>query len=355
LSRPPNKVGRAFVYMDITNLKKALTGQPAYRYKQVNLAIFGQLINSWAEATGLPKDLREKLQAECPLEIQAEVIADKRSEKAGIVLADGSIIESVLIKNSDGRNTVCVSSQVGCPLKCAFCATGQNGFRRNLTVDEIIMQVLFFARQLKLKEERVDNVVFMGMGEPFLNTENVLSAVKSLNDKEGLNIGARNISISTSGLPEGIHALTKFPLQINLAISLHAPNDNLRQTLMPIAKKYNLKSIWRALKDYLEIKNRKLMFEYIMIDGVNDSDKQAQELGELLLELPKHLLMVNLIPYNLSLDSAGSSEFKPSKAGRIETFKKILFRRGIETTIRESLGSSISGACGQLAGKRNLR
>lgn len=332
--------------MDLSSLSKILADQPAYRYRQVREAVFKQLINNWDEARNLPKELREELIADCPLEIKAEEIKDKRSAKAAIYLADGNVIESVLINNNDGRHTVCVSSQVGCPIGCDFCATGKIGFRRNLTAEEIVEQVLYFARQLKAEEERVDNVVFMGMGEPFLNTDNVFKAIEGLNDKEGLNIGARSISISTVGIIEGIKKMAKFPLQVNLALSLHAPNDQLRDQLVPINKKYPIKKLWPALENYLEETNRKVMLEYVMIAGINDSDKLAQELAKIIGELPKKLVLVNLIPYN------PTGSYRASPASKLEAFKNILGRNGIEAVVRESLGQNILGACGQLAGKK---
>lgn len=334
--------------MDSLAIKKILADQPNYRHKQVQEAVYQQLISDWEEATVLPKDLRGRLAQEAPLEIKAEIIADGAIEKAALALADGNLIESVLIKNADGRNTVCVSSQVGCALGCAFCATGQNGYKRNLTAEEIVSQVLLFARRLKKSAARADNVVFMGMGEPFLNWDNVSEAIRILNDKDGLNIAARAISISTCGITAGIRALIKFPLQVNLALSLHAPNDKLRQELMPIAKKYPLKNIFDALKDYLNDKNRKAMIEYLMIDGVNDSASLADELADLLEDIPKHLLIINLIPFN----PISASKFRPSPMNKIKGFKNSLGRRGYEATIRESLGGSLSGACGQLAGKK---
>ena len=332
--------------MDLSSLSKVLADQPAYRYRQVREAVFKQLLDNWEEAKNLPQELREKLSAACPLEIKAEESKDRRSAKAVIRLNDGNIIESVLINNNDGRHTVCVSSQVGCPVGCDFCATGKIGFKRNLTAEEIVEQVLYFARQLKAEEARVDNVVFMGMGEPFLNTANVFKAIESLNDQAGLNIGARSISISTVGIIEGIKKMTKFPLQVNLALSLHAPNDQLRDQLVPINKKYPIKKLWPALLNYLEETNRKVMLEYVMIAGINDSDKLAQELAKIIGELPQKLVMVNLIPYN------PTGSYRASPASKLEAFKNILGRQGIEAVVRESLGQNIFGACGQLAGKK---
>lgn len=222
--------------MNLEKLKLVLEGQPKFRYKQVYQAIYNDLIGDWMENSTLPLSLREELNEECPLNIEAELFGSEKSEtqKALLTLADNNKVETVLMRHEDGRCTVCVSSQVGCPLGCAFCATGKLGFKKNLTVDEIISQVLFFARLLKKENIRVSNVVFMGMGEPFLNYDNVMAAIKILNDKDIFNIGARHISISTSGVIEGINKFIKEDLQINLAISLHAPNDNLRAQLMPI-------------------------------------------------------------------------------------------------------------------------
>lgn len=333
--------------MNLSQLKKFLADEPAYRYRQVEEAIYQKLIADWSEATNLPQGLREKLAKEAPLDIAAKIMADGPTQKALITLSDGVVIEAVKIKNIDGRNTICVSSQVGCALGCAFCATGQAGFKRNLTTEEIVSQALVFGRELKKLDEQIDNIVFMGMGEPFLNWENVSEAIKIFNDKNGLNIASRSISISTCGITSGIRALIKFPLQVNLALSLHAPDDRLRQELMPIAKKYTLKNLLTAVADYLSEKKRKVMIEYLMIDSVNDRPKQAEKLAELLEPLPKHLIMINLIPYN------PTGRFKPSPAKAVRDFKQILGRLGFEATIRESLGGEISGACGQLAGKVN--
>jgi 23S rRNA (adenine2503-C2)-methyltransferase len=231
-------------------------------------------------------------------------------------------------------------------LRCTFCATGQNGFSRNLTSEEIVEQVIFWARYLKTegKGEKVDNLVFMGMGEPFLNYDQFIKAVKFINNPETLNIGARRLSVSTVGLTEGIKRLAGEKLQINLAISLHAPNDELRRELMPIAQKYSLREIFKAVDNYIVKTGRRVMFEYLMIKGVNDSDKQAQELAEL---MAKPLYLVNLIPYN------PTGKFRPSDRERIDAFKKILEERKIPVTVRLSFGGSINAACGQL--RRGLK
>jgi 23S rRNA (adenine2503-C2)-methyltransferase len=333
--------------MDFFNLDKILSGQPKYRRGQVWRWIFVGLIDDWDLASDLSKELKELLNEKLPLKIDYQLVADRRSSKAVIRLFDGEVIESVLIENKDGRHTVCVSSQVGCPLGCAFCATGKGGFKRNLSAEEIIIQVLIFARLLKPDGGRVDNIVFMGMGEPFLNWDNVKKSIEVFNDPQGLNIGARSISISTCGLIEGVEELIKFPLQVNLAISLHSASDDLRSRLMPIANTVSLRELMKAVKKYLLVKKRKVMFEYVMLEGINDDPAQAVELIELIKNLGAGPVMVNLLTYN------PTGKFKPSSPESIKRFKKILVEGGIEAIIRESVGGKILGACGQLAGKKS--
>ena len=325
------------------NFEEILKNEPKFRLKQVKQAVFCDLIESWSEARALPKSLQEKLQKEISLDIKTEVFASDNEEvvKALVILEDGLKVESVLMRHKD-RNTVCVSSQVGCPLNCSFCATGKLGFKRNLTSDEIAGQILFFNRYLKHEKQRVSNVVFMGMGEPFLNYENVMGAVRILNDKDGLNIGVRKISISTAGIVEGIEKLAQENIDVNLAISLHAPNDELRRRLMPIAQKYSIAEILKAVNEYIELTNRKVMFEYIMIKDVNDSEAHAEELARL---MNHKLYMVNLISYNIT------GTFRPSSPEHIKEFKKVLEDYGIEVTQRFKLGRGVRGACGQLAGE----
>lgn len=326
------------------NFEEILKNEPKFRLKQIKQAVFCDLIEDWGEARALPKSLQEKLQKEISLDIKAEVFASNNEEviKTLIILEDDLKVEAVLMRHKD-RNTVCVSSQVGCPLNCSFCATGKLGFKRNLTSDEIVEQILFFNRYLKHeKNQRVSNVVFMGMGEPFLNYENVMETIGILNDKDGLNIGIRKISISTAGIVEGIEKLAQENIDINLAISLHAPNDELRKKIMPVANKYSIAEILKAVNEYIELTNRKVMFEYIMIKDVNDSEAYAEELARL---MNHKLYMVNLISYNTT------GIFKPSSPEHIKEFKKILEDYGIEVTQRFKLGRGVRGACGQLAGE----
>lgn len=330
--------------MDFFCPDEILKKEPSFRKKQVRETVFKNLLESWSEATNLPPGLREKLEKECPLKINAQLLTspDKQSAKVLITLKDGLKIETMLMKHGD-RHTVCVSSQAGCPLGCSFCATGKAGFKRNLETSEIIEQLLFFARLLKKENARVSNIVFMGMGEPFLNYENVLAAIRIINNEEGLNIGARHISISTAGIVEGIKKLAQEPLQVNLAISLHAPDDELRSRLMPINKKYPLGAVLEAVNEYLSSTRRKVMFEYIMIKGVNDSDERARQLGKLLGAGP--LCFINLISYN------PTGLFEQSEPERVRAFRQILEKAGLTVTERYRFGRGIKGACGQLSGE----
>jgi len=353
--------------MNLSKLPSLLAKEPKYRFKQINDFLFKDYISSWEEASSLPKSLRETLKEECPLEIKADLFKSKSaasSSKALIYLEDGETVETVLIRhkaaldekeknnehtkganNSDFRYTVCVSSQVGCPLGCLFCATGDFGFRRNLIANEIIEQVIFWQRFLRQegKEGALDNIVFMGMGEPFLNYQEFIKAVKFINNPETLNFGARRISVSTAGLTEGIKRLSGEKLQINLAISLHAASDDLRRKLMPIAKKYSLKDLLAAVDSYIAKTGRRVMFEYLMINGVNDDVRQAETLAAL---MRRPLYMVNLIPYN------ETGRFTASSREAIKSFQNVLIQRGVKCTVRRSFGADILAACGQLLGRK---
>jgi len=333
--------------MNIKKIQEILKSEPKFRVKQAYEAIFSRFVEDWDEISSLPITLREKLKAEAPLKIEAEIFesTDKNSVKAGIDFYNG-IVETVLLRHGDGRNTVCVSSQIGCLLGCAFCLTGEYGFVRNLDFYEIVEQVLFFSRYLKKKNERVSNVVFMGMGEPFMNYDEVMKAIKFLNDKDTFNIGARKISVSTAGIIDGIKKFSSEPLQINLAVSLHAPNDELRSEIMPIAKNNPLPNLLRAINTYIEKTNRKVMIEYIMLNDVNDSEAQAKELAQLLKKYLGRLFVVNLISYN------DTQNFRSSSPEAINNFKKVLDREGLEVVQRYKFGRDIKGACGQLARRK---
>lgn len=335
--------------MDLDKLKNILKDEPKFRLDQINQAVFKHFISTWDEMSNIPNNLKEKLRKELPIEIEGEIFPSKdgKTFKALITFFDGAKIEAVLMKNQDGRNSLCVSSQVGCAGACAFCATGKMGFRRNLSSGEMIDQFLFFSRYLRnnfSEEEKITNVIFMGMGEPFLNYDEVMNAVHILNSEELIGLGARNISISTAGIISGIEKFSEEKEQINLAISLHAPNDEIRSKLMPINKEYNIAKLLKAVDRYITGKNRKVMFEYLLIAGINDSEENAKELA---IIMKKPLYMVNLIAYN------PTGSFNPSSKENIVKFKRILTRAGVNVTVRKSFGGDIQAACGQLANKNH--
>lgn len=329
--------------MDIKLLEKIFSDKPAYRLGQAKKAISQDLIVNWTKATVLPKDLRERLEKECPLNIRAKIFlsGDGYTAKALLTLKDGSNIETVLMRHKE-RNTICVSTQVGCPLNCSFCATGKMGFKRNLEMYEIVEQILFFARYLRGYNRKITNVVFMGMGEPFLNYENVISAIRYLNQKDALNLGMRHFSISTAGIPDKIRKFAGEEMEVNLALSLHAADDNLRSRLMPANRAYPLKKVLEALDYYQEKTRRKLMFEYIMIRDVNDREVDAKKLMDI---AKRYVCVVNLIPYNPSKNST----YQATPAYQIKRFKEYLEKAKVDVVQRFSYGRDIAAACGQLA------
>lgn len=329
--------------MNLSKTYNLISDLPKFRQKQIDHAIFVDLISDWDEVTTLPKDLRQNLKEEASLAIKAQAFKiSGETTKVLIELEDGNKIEAVLMLHNDGRRTVCVSSQVGCPLGCKFCATGQMGFARNLTAEEIIEQVIFFARHLKKNSEKITNIVYMGMGEPFLNYDNVIQSIKILNDPNKFNFGIRNFSISTVGITEGIDKLAESGLQVNLAISLHATNNELRSKLMPINDKYPLEKIFDSVKNYITKTSRRVMLEYLLIRGVNDSITDAEKLAKI---LNHRLLMANLIPLN------PVNEFQSPDKQTIKRFQEILDKRHAPYTMRHAFGQEINAACGQLANR----
>ncbi|OGJ42623.1 23S rRNA (adenine(2503)-C(2))-methyltransferase [Candidatus Peregrinibacteria bacterium RIFCSPLOWO2_01_FULL_39_12] len=346
--------------MNLNKLKTVFADLPKFRLKQAFKAIFNDFAESWDEVTVFPKDLRAKLNTDFPLGIKAELIesSDGKTIKALVSFEDTKGAEAVLMHHSDSRNTVCVSSQIGCAMGCEFCATGDMGFKRNLTSDEIVMQVLLFSRLLKRSGQRVTNVTFMGMGEPFLNYDEMISAAKFLNKELG--IAARHISISTCGIVGGILKFMKEPFQFNLAISLHAPNNELRSKLMPVNRRFSLEKVLQAVAAYIKETNRKVMIEYLLIKDVNDSAENAKELVKVLKKYLVNLFVVNLIPYNPTgsrpegFANKGTFakrtpfKFEPSSGKNIAKFKAVLEDGGIEAVQRFSFGQKIAGACGQL-------
>ena len=321
---------------------------PKFRFKQFEDAYFKQCITSFDEITTFPKNLREDLSKNfSSLSTLVLVESHRAGDTVKFVFKtkDSNFVEAVLMLHNDMRRTVCVSCQVFCAVGCKFCATGANQFKRSLTVDEIVEQVMFVARYLKHQDERVSNVVFMGMGEPFLTYDSVVGAIEILNDKDKLNIGARHITVSTSGIVPKIYDYANLPYQCRLAISLHAPNDKLRSELMPINIKYPLAELMKACDYFVEKTNKRVSYEYVLIDNVNDSLIHAKQLATLLKGKLAH---VNLLIYN----PHEFSNFKRPDYSKVKAFKKILDEEGIENSIRKSMGDDISGACGQLSGKQ---
>jgi 23S rRNA (adenine2503-C2)-methyltransferase len=333
--------------MDLERVNALLEewGQPAYRSRQVYEAVMHGLAADYDEITALPRDLRKRLSEAEPLrQLQpAETqLSSDGTFKVRFTTRDGFPVEAVAMRHRN-RRTVCVSSQSGCPLACTFCATGRMGLGRNLSAGEISEQVVVLAAMLREGGERVTNVVMMGMGEPFLNYDAVLSACRSLNDPAGFGLGARQIAISTAGWVPGIERLSREPLQVKLALSLHAPNDRLRTELMPVTRRYPVRQLIAACRDYRTATRRRIFVEYLMLDGVNDSNPLAVELAGLLGRDGFH---VNLIAYNPT-----GSDYRGSPPQRVAEFAAILEQRGISASYRRSHGQDIDAACGQLAVK----
>jgi 23S rRNA (adenine2503-C2)-methyltransferase len=312
----------------------AAAGEPSYRAAQVWEWVAGGA-RGYEEMTNLPGPLRERLAVELPfstLSLRAEAKSDDGTVKALFETADGRPLEAVLMRYRDGRRSVCLSSQSGCPLTCTFCATGQMKFGRNLSADEILDQALHFRRI-----EPIDHVVFMGMGEPTMNIDAVLAACERLPD---LGVTHRRTAISTVGWVPGIDRLAECEMPVALALSLHAPNDGLRSQLMPVNDRYPLAEVLAACERYRARRRRKVFVEYVMLDGVNDLPEHARELAAL---LDPRGYKVNLIPYNPTGAYDGSSP------ERIERFRAILAEHRVPVTVRLTRGRDIEAACGQLA------
>ena len=323
-------------------------GLPGFRAKQVYQWLHCRLAASYDEMTDLPKALREQLAEEYPLNIctvaKKQVSAADGTVKFLYALHDGDYIESVVMKYKYGY-TVCVSSQVGCKMGCAFCASTLGGFKRSLTAGEILSQVYTAQRELG---ERVSHIVLMGMGEPLDNFDNVMRFIELVTDEKGLNLSMRNISLSTCGVVPKIEELMKKKLQLTLSISLHAADSGLRSKIMPINKKYDVDELLAVCRRYAAETSRRISFEYSMLAGVNDSDECARLLASKLRGMLCH---VNLIPVN----EVEESPFKPSSPERIERFTEILAGSGITATVRRKLGSDIEASCGQLRHKMNKK
>ena len=322
--------------MDSELLKSILAdaGEPDYRASQIWEWV-ARGARDYTEMSNLPSQLRERLAAEVPLStiaLEAEAKSDDGTVKALFATGDGRPLEAVLMRYRDGRRSVCLSSQSGCPLTCTFCATGQMKFGRNLSADEILDQALHFRRV-----EPIDHVVFMGMGEPMMNIDAVLEACAALPD---IGVTNRRTAISTVGWVPGIERLAECEISVRLALSLHAPNDGLRSQLMPVNDRYPLAEVLAACERYRALRRRKVFVEYVMLADVNDHPQHARELAAL---LDPRIYKVNLIPYNPTGAYDGSSP------ERIERFRAILAEHRLGATVRLTRGRDIAAACGQLA------
>jgi len=340
--------------MDLNRLKDFLDSQnlPPFRFRQVVKNYYSGRYSSFDQMTDLSLDLRTKLSQEFNLLSVSETktVGDNSVQKTLLKLSDGQSIETVLMDYEDWI-TACVSSQVGCPLNCQFCATGKMGFKRNLTADEIVDQILFWKNHLNYKNNSPRpvkggvrggfRVVFMGMGEPFLNWDNLLAALKIINLPNGLNIGARKISISTAGVADKIIEFTQLNTQINLAVSLHSANQEYRQSIMPIARQYPLNELKKACLYYVNHTNRQLFFEYALTDQ-NTSQTDAKLLADFIHS--HRLFFLNLIPLN-PVDGG----LTPATKDQQKIFMNCLNQYGVEYSLRRSFGQSFSAACGQLA------
>jgi 23S rRNA (adenine2503-C2)-methyltransferase len=350
-------------------------GQPAFRARQIYRQFYQTLAEDFSQMTDLPAGLRERLSQTIVLQplrlLTQQVSSDGQTRKALFELRDGNTVETVLMlyggedkadkatKDNDtegrARRTVCLSTQAGCAMGCAFCATGQGGLRRNLTAGEIVSQVLHFARDVRRTDAEavLTNLIFAGMGEPLANYSATWSAVERLNDPEGFGLGARHMTISTAGWVPGIARLAKEKLQVGLAVSLHAPDDVLRDRLMPINRKYPIAMLMDACRDYTERAGRRVTFEYILIAGVNTMPAQARSLAALLKGMLCH---VNLIPVNpvtpVPVNPVGGTPWRPPAHREATAFAYILEQSGITVTQRMERGSDIQAACGQLRARQ---
>ena len=318
-------------------------GQKPYRAKQIYSWLYRKRAEDFSEMSDLPAGLIEELKQEyelLPVRMLEKQVAKDRTAKYLFELTDGATIETVLMHFNFGKS-VCVSSQVGCNMGCAFCASGLLKKQRDLTAGEMVAQILFIQKELDQEGERVDNIVVMGTGEPFDNYDNVLDFCAIVNSDHGLSIGARHITISTCGIVPRIEAFAKGHYQYNLAISLHAPNDELRRKLMPVDRAYPLDQLMQALRSYSEDNHRRLTFEYILLKGVNDSDEHAKELAGLIRGMNAY---VNLIPYN-EVDENG---FKTTDERTALRFYDVIMKNGVKATLRSKHGDDIDAACGQL-------
>ena len=345
-----NVIRKSIFDLNFSDLEAVILGwgEARYRAKQIWEGLYRQLITETDQITTLSKSNKQKIEDQFSLSnlIPIEKIesSDRETVKVLFELPDKTYIETVLM-NYHNRHTLCISSQVGCAMNCAFCATGQMGFTRNLTPGEIVEQVLYFARILRKRDQSVSNIVYMGMGEPFHNYDAVMKSFRILNHPDGFNLGARRFTISTVGIIPGIKKFSRDNTQINLAISLHTTDETRRSSIMPVNNKYPIKDLIEACRQYFDSTGRRVTFEWALIDGVNDSIQEANSLADLLEGLICH---VNVIPLNPTKGYSG----KRSSMNSISSFQSELKQRGVPCTIRIRRGIDIQAGCGQLANNK---
>jgi 23S rRNA (adenine2503-C2)-methyltransferase len=339
-------------YADAAEFAAAHALKP-FRLAQLYRAATKELVPGIEQISVLPRETRAALvergfalEAVVPTTLQRS--NDGQTTKGLFRLHDGNEVEAVLMEHYAGRTTVCISSQAGCAYACSFCSTGQAGFTRNLDADEIFDQARFFARELQQRNKRITNIVFMGMGEPFHNYDAVMDAVRLLNDPQGFGLGHRHITISSVGLVPQIDRFADEGIQVNLAISLHAPTDDQRGAMMPVNRRWPIAELLAACARYVTKTHRKVFFEYVMLAGKNDDDASAHALARL---MRGNLYHVNLIPYNATPDGALQS----SLDARIRSFQAILEAAGVPSTVRVPMGRDIAAACGQLRAQTQPR
>jgi len=331
------------------DIKKALSGmgQPVFRADQIFFWLYNKGVSDFSRMRNIPKGLQDALSFMYRigfLELSERVVSIDKTEKFLFKLSDGNFIESVLIY-AENRLTACLSSQVGCKFACLFCASGSRGFTRDLTTSEIICQITFLRRSVG---REITNYVFMGMGEPLDNFDNVSKAIMIMNDPKGMNIGSRRITVSTCGYVPGIERLKDFKPQVNLSLSLHAANDDLRNKLVPVNSRYPLDRLMKVCREYIDKTGRVITLEYVMLKDENDSLKDADKL----IKIAKRLkAKVNMIPYSAVREKG----FQPTDEDKMEKFRQRLLKNKVNVTQRESKGRDIRAACGQLAGKAQDR
>lgn len=325
---------------------------PRFRYAQIENALYKNFTTDFDEIHTISKDLRTLLKENCffqSLEVDSlQTSSNNQTTKILFKTKTGEFIESVIMRHLTGRVTLCISSQAGCPMACSFCATGKLGFLKNLEFHEIIEQIFFAAKLLNDEWNKLRNIVYMGMGEPMLNYDIVRDTIRFVTDQKKFDLATRRLTVSTCGIIPGIKKFTQDFSQTSLAISLHAPNDEVRRKIMPVDHTYPLKDLMESLDEYVKVTNKKVFYEYVMINGVNDHIALAHELGKL---LEGRLAHVNFIPYN-PWEGTDSDGFTTTPRFVIEKFQKILDHYGVVSTIRATMWDDIDAACWQLANKK---